>query len=181
MHPLTSKFCTEILPDTVLTNRTGEYGFVILNNGRIFHLHQKFTHDLVACMLLWDDVESEINRRSLNFNALIDNTSVAPLSLGSITFDLPIIRYTQRHEYNSHTRFYDLWFNENAITIESYQAWRLINYTIYGADGYEEVDGPGIPGSHINNVNAYNVHLKNTANKVKTEQNFVATFNTNTF
>lgn len=181
MHPLTSKFCTEILPDTVLTNRTGEYGFVILNNGRIFDIHQKFTHDLVACMLLWDEVQEEITRRSINFDDLIARPGASAFALSGFTFSLPVIRYTQRHEYNSHTRYYDMWFDDSAITIEAYYAWRLINHTIYGSDGHDEVDGPVIPGSHLKNVNAYNVYLKNTANKVKTEQNFVATYNTNTF
>lgn len=181
MHPLTHKFCTEITPSTVLTSRAGQYGFVILNDGRIYEIHEKFTHDIVACMLLWEDVQDEIKNRNIDFEHLYTFCKIdSSFTLSSFSFDLPVIRYTQRQEYNSHICYYDMWFNESAVTPESYAAWKLINFMVYGTSGYEEITGPGIPGSHLKNVNSYGVHLKNIADKVTLEQCFVANCNPNT-
>lgn len=168
MHPLTTKYCTEITPTTVLTNKTGQNGFVITADGRIYELTHKYSHDIVICMLFWDDIKDTLNNDKVNLDFLASPDDEfempvqthSPFVLGKYTYNLPAIRITERHSYGSNVPYYDLWFVDESLTKESFAAFKFVCRMVYGLSGYEEVDGPNID-SVAKNINTYTIHMKN--------------------
>lgn len=158
MHPSINAFCSEITKDTVLTAKTGAYGVIILSSGRIFELFEKYSHDRVACMLLWDSVKDNLIKDN------IDLLEAGCLALTKYSVDLPVIRLSECREHSTCIRYYNIWFSEEGITDASYNAFRFICKNIYGTSGYEEVTGPSI-GTHIETINTYTAYMKRVKDK----------------
>lgn len=174
MHPLFDLICEEIKPDTILTSKTGANGFIITPDGRMFDLKEKYSHDIAICAIYWDQVK-DVLEEDIDFDALflrdgkIHIHAASSVMVNGYTDEIPVIRFTERYSYNSHLKYYDLWFDDNAITPESFMAFRFIAYNIYGLTGFEEVDGPTIPG-HTRNINSYKVYMQNIKDQPKTLQ-----------
>jgi len=167
MHPLINAFCNEITKDTILTPKTGGNGFIILNDGRIFELIEKYSHDKVACMLLWNNVKDKLIKDS------VDILTAGCLVLTKYSVDLPVIRLSECREHSTCIRYYSIWFTDEGITNASYNAFRSICKNIYGVSGCEEVTGPRID-TPIETINTYTAYMKHAKDGIVYSNNYNA-------
>ena len=161
-HSELNNYCSLVDKNEPLDNTVGNNGFIILKDGSIFQLKKKYTHDTTIVMIFFDEIQQELLDNKIDFDYIKD-TAQSSLILNKITYDLPVIRITQRRTYEGSV-YYDLWYTDDSITTKSYNSFAYVCDKIYGVDGNESVDGPSIYTT-ICIMNTYRIHMKNLINK----------------